>query len=306
MEIHTCLWHEVAAFDFAPDDFSPLQNQFPDHKIVVHETHDQFLSSGHNADYLLTWEFQRDWYKICRNLKAVFTPAAGDDWVVPDPAGKTALVHGTFHGPILAESLLGALLYMNHAMPAMIENFEAREWDRDIQHQCRLLAGQTVMIIGLGHIGSNCARYLEPLCERVIGIKRRPDKLVMPLPGVDVHGADEIDALLAEADHVVTLLPGAAGTDQILDAARLRRCKVGAFIYNFGRGNAIATDDLLAARDHLGGAFLDVVDKEPLPKTSPLWDWDKVMITPHSSCVYEDYRSRFIEEVIESLRERIS
>ncbi|MEX2327193.1 MAG: NAD(P)-dependent oxidoreductase, partial [Pseudomonadales bacterium] len=170
---------------------------------------------------------------------------------------------------------------------------------------CRLLSNQTVLVFGLGHIGIICARYIKPLCKRVIGIKRNPQELLMPLPDIDVYGSTEIDALLDQADHVVVLLPGTADNDRTLDAARLLRCKAGAFIYNFGRGNAIATKDLLAAKHHLGGAFLDVVDEEPLPATSPLWDWDKVMVTPHSSCVYKDYKTRFIEEVTASLHDRI-
>ena len=86
-----------------------------------------------------------------------------------------------------------------------------------------------------------------------------------------------------------------------LDADRLRLCKPGAFVYNFGRGNALAGEDLVAAADHIGGAFLDVTDEEPLPPDSPLWSLDNVMITPHSSCIYREYKQAFLDEVIETL-----
>jgi D-2-hydroxyacid dehydrogenase (NADP+) len=114
-----------------------------------------------------------------------------------------------------------------------------------------------------------------------------------------VMSTDALDAILPVVDHVVLLLPANRTTDGLFDANRLRRCKPGAFIYNFGRGNVLASDDLMAAMDHLGGAFLDVVDEEPLPPASPLWTTPNIMITPHSSCIYQDYKQSFIAEVAE-------
>ena len=77
--------------------------------------------------------------------------------------------------------------------------------------------------------------------------------------------------------------------------------KPGSYIYNFGRGNSLTTADLLAALPHLGGAFLDVTDEEPLPTDSPLWKQDNVFLTPHSSCIYSEYMPMFIDEVISKI-----
>ncbi|MDZ7686291.1 MAG: hypothetical protein U5O39_15900 [Gammaproteobacteria bacterium] len=68
----------------------------------------------------------------------MLTPAAGADWVRPDPSERVPVIYGTFHGDILRESLLHAVLFMNHNMPAMIRNFEARQWDRNLQADSRL------------------------------------------------------------------------------------------------------------------------------------------------------------------------
>lgn len=279
--------------------------RFPRATLRVHENTAGLLAGAPTADHVLTWEFDRSWYARCPRLETVFTPAAGRDWVAADPAGRVEVIHGTFHGRLLAESLLGAILYMNRRMPDMIRNFQRRAWDRNIQQDCRLLANQTVLIIGLGHIGAECARLFRSLGAGVIGIKRDPFRLPGPLADVDVRPAGELDAALPEADHVVAILPGDASTDRILDEPRLRKCRPGACVYNFGRGNAIASDDLVKAGDHIGGAFLDVVDEEPLDPTSPLWSLDNVMITPHSSCVYREYKEAFVEEVIAHLSQRI-
>lgn len=297
MEIHACLASHVAAFNFTRDDLLRLKQRFPRITLGIHQSRVDLLDAAATADCILTWEFEEAWYSGCPNLKAIFTPAAGSDWVAADPADRVRLIHGTFHGPLLAESLLGAILFMNRRMPAMIHNFERREWDRNIQKDCRMLANQTVVIIGLGHIGGECARLLKSFGATVIGIKRDANRLPVPLPDVEVRPVAELESALPEADHVVVILPGGAGTDRILNESRLGMCRQGAFIYNFGRGNAIASEDIARVSGHIGGAFLDVVDQEPLAPDSPLWSLDNVMITPHSSCIYREYRAAFIDEV---------
>ena len=87
-----------------------------------------------------------------------------------------------------------------------------------------------------------------------------------------------------------------------MDETRLALCKKGAYIYKFGRGNALHAKDLVTCREHLGGAFLDVTDEEPLPATSELWALKNMMITPQSSCIYKNYKEEFLREALNALR----
>ena len=299
MELHTCLWNDVDAFNFLREDLEPLKSVSPSPEIVYHTSEDSFLASCSSAETLLTWEFRPEWYSRCPNLRQLLTPAAGTDWVSPDPTGKVNVVHGTFHGGILAESLLSAILFMNHRMPAMISNFQHRAWDRNIQTRSRLLSGQTVLIIGLGNIGRVCADVISGLGAKVIGVRRNPGAELNS--GVEVYPIESLAGLLPIADHVVLLLPGEPATDGFMNVDRLRQCKPGSIIYNFGRGNALKSKDLVECWDQFDGAFLDVTDEEPLPPSSDLWQLENIMITPHSSCIYADYRQRFISEVIARL-----
>lgn len=320
MEIHTCLWNDVAAFDFGPTDLTPLTTalsdtqktgklsdtqdfSFRDTQVISHRDETSFLASAERANVVLTWDFPATWYAQCPNLEIVMTPAAGTDWVEPDPNRRVKTVHGRFHGSLLAESLLSAILFMNHQMPAMLDNFNKREWDRNLQTKSRLLSTQTVLIIGMGNIGTYCANIIATLGTRVIGIKRNvlSDVLSDTQKNIELAGVDDLPNLLPIADHVVLLLPGTPDTEGFMHDKRLQLCKPNAYIYNFGRGNALRSVDLINHWDRLGGAFLDVIDEEPLPPESPLWQLDNIMITPHSSCVYADYRGGFIQEVIEYL-----
>lgn len=303
MEVHTCLGNDVDAFDFSDADLDPIRHAFPDARIVRHVDENDFLARAEHADILLTWNFDAAWYDRCPRLKIILTPAAGKDWIAPDPAGRVDIVHGRFHGDILAESLLGAILYLNHAGPRMVENFRKREWNRNLQTRTRLLRSQQVLIIGFGRIGEACGQLIASLGAEVIGVRRTPINQKGEIP---VYELDRLDDLLSTADHVVLLLPGDSTTDGLMSERRIRRCKPGVMLYNFGRGNAMTTDDLMSTRQHIGGAWLDVTDEEPLPRSSSLWTLDNIMITPHSSCVYQEYRQYFVAEVVAELKDRFS
>jgi D-2-hydroxyacid dehydrogenase (NADP+) len=299
VELHTCLWNDVRAFDFNDVDFDILRRALPGLTLVVHANESSFLEHAEKVEAVLTWTFKAAWYHQFASLKWIMTPAAGKELVEPHPSGKVKIVHGTFHGKLLSESLLSALLFMNHRMPQMLDNFQQHAWNRDIQGPSRLLSDQTVMIIGFGHIGQHCAKVLRHLGTRVIGISRSAKPVSFE---AEVYGLELLADYLPEADHVVLLLPGGKETDQFMDETRLAICKKGAYLYNFGRGNALHSKDLVKCWEHLGGAFLDVTDEEPLPATSELWSLKNMMITPHSSCIYKSYKEAFLKETLDYLR----
>ena len=299
MELHTCLWNDVQAFHFNDVDFDILRRAMPGLTVVVHANESSFLEQAEKVEAVLAWDFKAAWYPQFTNLKWIMTPAAGKDWVEPHPLGKVKIVHGTFHGKLLSESLLSALLFMNHQMPQMVDNFQQHAWNRNIQGQSRLLSDQTVMIIGFGHIGQDCAKALARMGTCVIGVSRSATPVSF---GAEVYGLELLADHLPKADHVVLLLPGGEETERFMDETRLAMCKKGAYIYNFGRGNALYSRDLVASWEHLGGAFLDVTDEEPLPATSELWALKNMMITPHSSCIYKSYKEAFLKETLNYLR----
>ena len=135
MELHTCLWNDVEAFHFEDGDFDILRRAMPGLNVIAQDNESSFLEQLEVLEAVLTWDFSAAWYQQFTNLKWIMTPAAGKDWVAPDPSGKVEIVHGTFHGKLLSESLLGALLFMNHQMSQMLDNFQQHAWNRDIQGQ---------------------------------------------------------------------------------------------------------------------------------------------------------------------------
>lgn len=137
-----------------------------------------------------------------------------------------------------------------------------------------------VTILGLGELGSACARALAGLNFPVTGWSRGP----RDVPGVRcLSGEDQLDAALAGAQIVITLLPNTPATAGILDRRRLSLPARGAFVINPGRGSLIDDDALLEALDQgqIGHATLDVFRVEPLPAGHRYWSHPRVTVTPH-------------------------
>ena len=141
--------------------------------------------------------------------------------------------------------------------------------------------GSTVLVLGMGDIGSFYARKMKALGAYVIGVRRTLRAL--PEGFDEQHTLEELDSLLGRADIVASVLPGIPETQGLFGAKQFSEMKDGAYFINTGRGGAV---DTAALRDALksgkiGGAALDVTDPEPLPLTDELWTMKNVMITPH-------------------------
>lgn len=166
------------------------------------------------------------------------------------------------------------------------------EWRRFKQY---LASDRTVGLLGLGELGSDAARKLLALGFRVAGYSRRPKEIE------GVQSFTDLDAMLPLCNAVVCLLPLTAQTRGILDGRTFSLVKKHAAIINVARGAHLVIEDLLAALDsgHLGHAYLDVFDTEPLPKASPLWKHPGVTVTPHSAALTEPRTS--IPKIVENV-----
>ena len=187
------------------------------------------------------------------------------------------------HGPVIAEHVMAMLLSMCRALPAFERAQTRGEWDRGAGSGQRALAGSTLLVVGMGGIGTEVARRAHAFDMEVLATVRTS----RPAPAfVDELGTSaDLARFLPRADVVVICLPLTDETRGLFDAARLALLPQGAILVNIARGPIVDTDALLAALEsgHLGGACLDVTDPEPLPAGHPLWSRDDVLITPHTA-----------------------
>lgn len=293
------LHNSVDAFSFKQRHLEQIRAGLSkDVNIVVAADNSDFMAKLPEADCALVWSFRTEWYDRAPRLKALYTPAAGHDWVARDPSGRVKAFYGSFHGRIMRESLLSMMLYFNRQLGRSLEDQRQRNWGRLEYSSCVALFCQRVVIVGLGSLGKSMAELLHAFGAHVTGVKRTLAGFSGD-PNVDrLITFDMLEGELPGADHVVLLLPGGAATDGLFARRHFAAMKRGACLYNLGRGNCCREEDLLHALEHgpLAGAGLDVFADEPLSPTSRLWGQGNVLITPHSSAISREYIDLFIQE----------
>ncbi len=199
---------------------------------------------------------------------------------------------GVHAGPLAEFSIFGLMAGAKH-LPRLLAQQSERRWSgRWAMDQ---LSEQTVLVVGLGHIGREVARKAAALGARVIGVHRRE----LDVEGVErVVGPEKLAEVAPEVDGVVMTLPGTEATFQLLDEAFFEALRPGATLVSVGRGTVIDEDALVAALQagRVGFAALDVFAVEPLPEDSPLWSLPNVVLTPHTAANSE-HEERLIAEL---------
>ena len=205
--------------------------------------------------------------------------------------------------PVIGEHAIALMLSLARRLPTFAKRMSDGEWLRrsTVVSAMTPIAGKTMLVIGLGGIGTEAARRGASLGMRVIATRNSsregPDF-------VDYVGlASELLELASDADVIINSLPLTETTRGILDKDFFAATKKGALFINVGRGATVDTDSLTGAlmSGHLGGAGLDVTDPEPLPADHPLWQLENVIITPHVASRGGE-RDRHLALVRENLR----
>ena len=188
------------------------------------------------------------------------------------------------HGPTIADHAFAMLLALTRDLPYYLDPAQRGSWNRQGSGFTPIaLEGRTLLVVGLGGIGSEVARRGKGFGMRVLATRRSDTP---PPSYVDRQGsADELLELLPEADVVALCVPLTEETEGMIGQRELAAVKPGAYLINVGRGKVLDTDALVEALEsgRLAGACLDVTEPEPLPPDHPLWAMPNVVITPHMS-----------------------
>eukprot|EP00039_Didymoeca_costata_P000070 m.44018 g.44018 ORF g.44018 m.44018 type:complete len:232 (+) comp10036_c0_seq2:460-1155(+) len=139
-----------------------------------------------------------------------------------------------------------------------------------------------VAILGLGQLGTACARALQNLNFKLLGWGRTP-KDVNDLNIKYFHGEEGLKSVLKQAEIVIILLPNTPETEKLMDGEHLGLLPKGAVLINAGRGSVVDETALLKELDEgrLEHATLDVFCEEPLPESHVFWKHPRVTVTPH-------------------------
>lgn len=188
-------------------------------------------------------------------------------------------------GPVMAEHVFALLLGLTRNVGNWIDAQRAAEWRRTETERRRMMSlrGKTLLVAGLGGIGTEVARLGHAFEMEVIATRASSKEGPEFVSYVGLP--QELNALAKRADVVVNTVPLTAQTVGIFDTEFFAVLPPGAIFINVGRGASVDTAALLAALEsgRLAGAGLDVTEPEPLPPDHLLWRRKDVIITPHVS-----------------------
>ncbi len=254
------------------------------------------------AEIALGWNIPVDVVQHAPRLRWIHSTGAGVDRLMhPEVLSREIVIttsSGIHHS--LVEHVLAMVLALSRRLHIAVRNQVQHRWDRGPRVIGGEIAGQTMGILGLGHIGTELATKAHALGMRVIGTKRTP----APIAGVDrVVGPDGLGEVLREADAVVVALPLTPETRGLLGEPELRMMKPTAVLINVGRGPIVQERPLIQAlRERwIAGAGLDVFDQEPLPADSPFYELENVIMSPHVSGTSPHYMDRAVAVFCENL-----
>ena len=290
-----------------PDDFRDLlAGRFPDVRFAYAATAEAVVEGLAEHDPEVVFSVKHPGFPgpahapIPRHpsVRWIQVGGSGFDHLAPWDAGRITVTNGAgVLAPYLAESVTGAMLALACGFPSYAEQQRERRWR---PAPFTPLRGRTLLVVGFGHIGECVARNAKALGMRVLAIRATP----APHPAADaVHGPDALASLLPEADVVSLHVRLDAATRGLLSREALAAMKPGAYLVNTSRGAVVDEAALIDAlrSGHLGGAYLDVFETEPLPAESPLWSLRNVIITPHASDNIVGWPRRFAELFADNL-----
>jgi phosphoglycerate dehydrogenase-like enzyme len=239
------------------------------------------------------------------NLRWVHVFNAGTDHPVfqrlLDRGVRLSASAGASAEPI-AQTAIAALLWLARGFPHWQDAQRRRAWERLPEAETpRDLAGQTLLVVGLGGIGREIARLARALGLRTIGVRRSPARPDDPVD--ELHPPAALSSLLPRADWLALACPLTPETRRLIDARALSLLPRGARILSVGRGEVLDERALVdaLAKGHLAGAYLDVFEVEPLPADSPLWVLPNVLLSPHNSAASRGNERRQAESFLANL-----
>ena len=257
-----------------------------------------------DIDAALVWNHPPGALKAFPNLRAILSLGAGVNHILDDPGLPSGVPIARIVDPGLAT---GMAEYAALAVLRYHRNFDVYERQQHEQRWKRLpipvTAARRVGVLGLGEIGSACARMIAGLGFPVAGWSRTPK----PLPGIASYaGSEGLPPFLGRTDILLCVLPLTAATRGIVNRNTLASLPRGAFLINIARGAHVVDQDLIAALDsgQLAGATLDVFAHEPLPREHPFWAHPQVTLTPHiASITNPDTAAEGVAENLRRLRD---
>lgn len=254
------------------------------------------------ADVIITRDrdFKSEVLEKCHNLKFLFVVSAGVEKLPFDLLKEKNIVvanSGDLSAEAMAEHTIGVMLMFSAKLLLSINNQRKKFWQKYVMNDT--LCDKNLLVVGAGKIGRCIASKAKVFNMNVIGVKKEPTEL----QNFDkVVATEKLSEYMSWADYVVCTLPLTNETEKIFDYDMFCKMNPDGVFVNISRGKLVDEKGIVKALEEnvIKGAALDVFDVEPLPKESPLWNMENVIVTTHSSGRIENFIDKTIPVFIDS------
>ncbi|MGH7141675.1 MAG: D-2-hydroxyacid dehydrogenase [Minisyncoccia bacterium] len=274
----------------------------PDDELIV-ATPDEAPPLYAEATVVASFPARMPDISLLPQAKWLHSFSAGVDRILtPDVARSEVLLSNSrgVHATPIAEHIIGFCLTFTRGFRQTHENQQKHRWEK--AGTLGELRDANILIVGMGEIGTEAARLFGAFGAHVHALvrKQRAGPDFVERMGTLLN----LDEELPWADFIIITLPHTSETHHLFDRSKFLLMKPEAIIMNIGRGGIINESDLIDAlgSGRIGGAGLDVFEREPLPSDSPLWDMEQVILTPHHSGLSHKYMDRATDLLCKNLQ----
>lgn len=271
-------------------------------------SYDEFVQRVGEADVVsVSGMWKNDVIPHATKLKFIQSISSGMDQYSKELLGAKGIRLASAAGVnarAVAEHALALILAVYRRLPEARDNQHKKVWRGmlgDLTQREDELGGKTLLVVGMGRIGSHLARLARAFDMKVIGIRRDPKA---GTNGADeIHGMADLVNLVPRADIVALTCALTPETTGLMSAAAFAAMKSSSVFVNVARGKVADEAALIKTMEGNGiwAAALDVTVEEPLPAASPLWTMPNVFITPHTAGETRAYEDNVIDILIENL-----
>jgi phosphoglycerate dehydrogenase-like enzyme len=283
--------------------------------VLCVTTKEGLLSRLPEAEVLCSYWIPDNWRELAPNLRWFQVAGAGIDGLrgtgLLDAQSDVLVTTAVgIHSLTVGEYVFGSMLMFNRSWPQMVRLQDRHTWPQSpnwYKLERRELFDQTLGIVGLGHIGQRVAELGKAFGMRVLATKRSIKTVEQGAEDAHVdllYPIQMLKTMLAQCDYVVLAVPLTTETRKLIGEAELRAMKSHAYLVNVARGQIVDEKVLIRALKErwIGGAGIDVTEKEPLPSDSPLYTLPNIILTPHISGESIHYGKRLTALFADNLR----
>ncbi|OYD07041.1 D-2-hydroxyacid dehydrogenase [Paludifilum halophilum] len=277
--------HVISSAKMSEKHKKRLRERIPGARFSFFDRMEEALSEASSAEVLITYgeDLNEERLRRFSRLRWIQVISAGVERLpfagLQERGIRVTNAKGIHETP-MAEYALAVMLQVTRRVHELYVQQMHKNWSRDIR--VGELAGKTVGIVGAGAVGRGIAERLRPFRVRILGLNSRGTPVS---PFDEIFSGEALPHLLSRSDFVIVTVPLTPQTRGMIGETELERMKPGAWLINMARGAVVDESALEAAlrEKKIGGAVLDVFNREPLPPDHPFWTSDQVILTPHLS-----------------------